>query len=50
MCEPGSESYIATVFETDTPGNSIGIVSWTPRMSRHSQIWKLKRGTVNECD
>ena len=29
--------HVATVFETHTPGNNTGIVSWTPGMSQHSR-------------
>ena len=41
MCEPSSESYMATAFETGTPGNNIGIVLWTQGMSRHSRCENL---------
>ena len=37
-CETSLECYIATVFETGTPGdnNNIGIVSWAQEMSERS--------------
>ena len=38
MYESSSESYIATVFETGTPGNNIGIVSWTQGETHNVKI------------
>ena len=37
VCEPSSESYTAIVFETGTPGDNKGNVSWTQGMSRDSR-------------